>query len=214
VAAALRSAWFVTRILTNLMIVRPYCFVIENLSWNESFFEKLGRIRAVHYLAFVVMLFAATGITWVFRSESLWLTHPRILAELEKTWDEFQRLRSTSNEELTQFQLNTKQRLQTLSAAAQSMSNVDDRLSLAILWSARDYLPVVIANGSERIAELENQLETQLKFARHELSQQSRSASSVDGWTIAILIADACVLLFMAWLFRNAIWLKWTMRVS
>ena len=172
--------------------------VPRRTEWSVRF-SGLIRSRYAHGIV-VVGLILSAGV-WVLTRESLWMTQPKLYEELAQIWDELKAIRTSGadSEELLDFQLRSEDRLKKLIPLAESMVADDDRVSLSLMWIARDYLPVIVGNAHEHHELHENKLETQLSFVQFELQRQVRPNSLVELSTLTMIVFDVCMVSGIAW---------------
>lgn len=193
------------------ILFQPVHFFAQRAPGTTGSLKILRRVRGTHVLAIAASVVVAAGFFLAWRTESFWMTQAKLCGELDRIWAKHELLRSKGGnaEEWGEFQWESSERLAVLTPIAQSMAKTDDRVSLALLWVTRDYLPLIVEDGPATDDTLQRSAKAQLSFARSALSARTGSAISMNSREVAIVGLDLCVILLLGWRFRDVLIVKW-----
>ena len=133
------------------------------------------------------------------------VTQGQVLSTLEQTYSEFKDLqaREVDQETWKEFQHRSAKTLEKLTPQLQKNANVEDKISMSLMWMTRDYFPALLNGLEDSTTELESKIELHFATIKDALRQASLKQEKWDSWTISIVGLDVvgvlAALMYFGW---------------
>jgi hypothetical protein len=117
---------------------------------------------------------------------------------LLKIWEEGKRKRSSEIDisELSEFQARSNAQLQEVIPLLQRKADIDDQVTLSLLWVARDYLPAIVSGSGQISDESERKIDAHFRDISSALRRKGSARQTDNRWTY-ILIGIDVILAFV-----------------
>jgi len=132
------------------------------------------------------------------------VTQGQVLSTLEQTYSEFKDLqaRKADQETWKEFQQRSTKTLAKLTPQLEKNANVEDKVSMSLMWMARDYFPELLNGQADSTTKTEQKIELHFATINDALRQAKLKEKEWDTWTMSIVGIDVlgvlAALLFFA----------------
>ena len=160
---------------------------ISAAEWIVAAFIFLIKSRIVW--AAVCLLLVVLSIPRI--SASL-VTQGQVLSTLEQTYSEFKDLqaRKADQETWKEFQQRSTKTLAKLTPQLKRNANVEDKISMSLMWMARDYFPELLNGQADSTTKTEQKIELHFATINDALRQAKPKQKEWDTWTMTIVGID------------------------
>ncbi|MFO1004677.1 MAG: hypothetical protein U0929_01860 [Planctomycetaceae bacterium] len=160
---------------------------VSVVEWLAAAFIFLVKSRIVW--AGVCLFLVALSIPRI--SASL-VTQGQVLSTLEQTYSEFKDLqaREADQETWKEFQQRSSQTLAKLTPQLKKNAHVEDKISMSLMWMARDYFPELLNSPADSTTKTEQKIELHFATIKDAHRQAKQKQEKWDTWTMSIVVID------------------------
>ena len=160
---------------------------VSALEWLVDAFIFLIKSRIVW--AGVCLLLVVLSIPRI--SASL-VTQGQVLSTLEQTYSEFKDLqaRKADQETWKEFQQRSLKTLAKLTPQLKKNATVEDKISMSLMWMARDYFPALLNGQADSTTKTEQKIELHFATINDALRQAKVKQKEWDTQTMSIIVLD------------------------
>lgn len=160
---------------------------VSGAEWLAAAFIFLVKSRIVW--AGVCLLLVVLSIPRI--SASL-VTQGQVLSSLEQTYSEFKDLKAREADQETwkEFQQRSSQTLAKLTPQLKKNSHVEDKISMSLMWMARDYFPELLNSPADSTTKTEQKIELHFATIKDAHRQAKQKQEKWDTWTMSIVVID------------------------